>query len=362
LAQEHLNDFALTNLNARLYDPALARFLGMDPFVQSADFTQNFNRYAYGLNNPLLYIDPSGEWALIDDIIAAIVGGVVNLVVNAVQGNVHSWEQGFSYFGVGAAGAWVSLYATPAAGGAIIGAGNSFVTQGFGNNGNWNWSNISGQQILFDGIMGGVTGQLGASLGGLISPYVSNLTSGIGGQAIQQAITQGITGSAVGFTMNTGFALMNGESLGDALKAGGQGALMGFGIGVITGLSSGIRTAYRIGEDPWSGKSLSTTNASTDVYRVVSNAEQQDIRNNGIRVNPDGTGYQDGKLFYTSYEDALKGQALFKNAYGQQSTIVKVTYPTHITNNAYLFQADGMNAVMINSLNLNQSITIEFLK
>ena len=57
---EHLQQFGLINMNARLYDPALGRFLSPDPYVQSPDFTQNFNRYSYVLNNPMSYTDPSG--------------------------------------------------------------------------------------------------------------------------------------------------------------------------------------------------------------------------------------------------------------------------------------------------------------
>lgn len=49
-------------MNGRMYDPLLARFLSPDPFVQMPDFSQNFNRYTYCLNNPLIYTDPSGEW------------------------------------------------------------------------------------------------------------------------------------------------------------------------------------------------------------------------------------------------------------------------------------------------------------
>ena len=70
LAQEHLNDFGLLNLNARLYDPALGRFLAMDPYVSMPDFTQAYNRYSYCLNNPFKYTDPSGE--IIFTILAAI--------------------------------------------------------------------------------------------------------------------------------------------------------------------------------------------------------------------------------------------------------------------------------------------------
>ncbi|MDE7128200.1 MAG: hypothetical protein K2O58_09990 [Bacteroidales bacterium] len=58
---EHLPWFGLINMNARLYDPLLGRFLSPDPYVQMPDFTQNFNRYSYCLNNPLAYVDESGE-------------------------------------------------------------------------------------------------------------------------------------------------------------------------------------------------------------------------------------------------------------------------------------------------------------
>jgi hypothetical protein len=315
--------------------------------VQTPDFSQNFNRYSYVFNNPLKYTDPTGEYALIDDLIVAVIGGVVNVVVNAIQGNVNSWGQGFALFGVGAGGAWAGLYTGPAVAGMIIGGGNSFVNQGFGNNGNWNWGNISGQQILFDGIMGGVTGQLGASLGQAISPYVSNLTSGIGGQAVQQALTQSITGSSVGFTMGTGFSLLNGESWNDALKAGGQGALMGFGIGATTGLATGMRSGYKAGENPWTGRSLNSRGNDVTLYRAVSPEEFADIQQNGIRVNPDGTGYQHEKLFYKSYEDAVTNTRAYDAAYGQKSIIIKIQGPNApIYNNGYM---DGFNVISINS-------------
>ena len=57
---EHLDQFGLINMNGRVYDPAIARFLSPDNFVQSPYLTQAFNRYTYCLNNPLRYIDPSG--------------------------------------------------------------------------------------------------------------------------------------------------------------------------------------------------------------------------------------------------------------------------------------------------------------
>jgi len=61
---EHLDKFDLINMNGRMYDASLCRFLSPDPYVQMPDYSQNFNRYSYALNNPLLYTDPSGEFFL----------------------------------------------------------------------------------------------------------------------------------------------------------------------------------------------------------------------------------------------------------------------------------------------------------
>jgi len=58
---EHLSFCGLINMNARLYDPVVGRFLSPDPYVQSPDFTQSYNRYSYCWNNPLKYIDTDGK-------------------------------------------------------------------------------------------------------------------------------------------------------------------------------------------------------------------------------------------------------------------------------------------------------------
>jgi RHS repeat-associated protein len=52
----------LMDYKARWYDPALGRFIQPDPLVPEPGNPQALNRYAYGLNNPVRYRDPSGYW------------------------------------------------------------------------------------------------------------------------------------------------------------------------------------------------------------------------------------------------------------------------------------------------------------
>ncbi len=47
---------------ARPYDPVLRRFLQADTLVPNPANPQSLNRYAYTLNNPLRYTDPSGHY------------------------------------------------------------------------------------------------------------------------------------------------------------------------------------------------------------------------------------------------------------------------------------------------------------
>jgi RHS repeat-associated protein len=58
--QEHLDMFGLINMNGRMYDPVIGRFLNLDPIIQNPFSSQDYNNYSYCINNPLRYIDPSG--------------------------------------------------------------------------------------------------------------------------------------------------------------------------------------------------------------------------------------------------------------------------------------------------------------
>ncbi|OOV20660.1 RHS repeat-associated core domain-containing protein [Flavobacterium sp. LM4] len=72
-SHQHLAEVGLIHMNGRLYDPILRSFLMPDNFIQQPENTQNYNRYSYVLNNPLMYTDPSGEAY---ELLAAVVIGV----------------------------------------------------------------------------------------------------------------------------------------------------------------------------------------------------------------------------------------------------------------------------------------------
>jgi RHS repeat-associated protein len=55
------NDTGLNYMQARYYDPLLARFYSNDPL--GFRDVHSFNRYAYANNNPYKYIDPDGQSA-----------------------------------------------------------------------------------------------------------------------------------------------------------------------------------------------------------------------------------------------------------------------------------------------------------
>jgi RHS repeat-associated protein len=99
-SHEHLDEVGLINMNGRMYDPVLGRMLSPDNYVVDPLYSQDYNRYMYARNNPLVYVDPDGEfWHIV---IGAGLGGVVNLGVQAISGNINGFGDGLAAFGKGA--------------------------------------------------------------------------------------------------------------------------------------------------------------------------------------------------------------------------------------------------------------------
>ncbi|WP_386341853.1 RHS repeat-associated core domain-containing protein [Xanthomonas citri pv. citri] len=59
----HVEDAAtgLIYMQQRYYDPAIPRFLSVDPVTASSDPIRFFNRYKYASSNPYRFIDPDGR-------------------------------------------------------------------------------------------------------------------------------------------------------------------------------------------------------------------------------------------------------------------------------------------------------------
>ena len=202
---EMLNDFDIINMNGRLYDPVLGRFLSPDNFVQMPDNAQSYNRYSYCLNNPLKYTDPSGElWNIV---IGAAIGGLFNWASHDLQFNA----KGLGYFVAGAVAGGIS--AGVASGVNVAMAGGNF------------WQGAAG-----------------------LLPNVSS-TGFIAGAAT--AASSGFAGGFITATSNTwieGYGL--GRGLLKGLSSGVSDALMG---GITGGLIGGL-DALDKGTNFWTGQ------------------------------------------------------------------------------------------------------------
>ncbi len=170
---EHLDQFGLINMNGRMYDPVLGRMLSPDNYVVDPLFSQDYNRYTYARNNPLVYTDPDGEWVHLA--IGAVLGGISGWQIGKSQG-AKGWEMaGYILAGAGIGvvsaglaetiassmlatsstlGASIGAYATA---GAVSGAfsGTAFTMFAGGN---------IGKGALMGGLMGGAAGALGGYL------------------------------------------------------------------------------------------------------------------------------------------------------------------------------------------------------
>jgi|GEM_PF-4530997 len=74
--------------NARYYDHTCGRFISADSIVQNPSNPQTFNRYSYAGNNPVVFVDPSGNFfaaffaALI---ISAFISAATNFAIQAFE-------------------------------------------------------------------------------------------------------------------------------------------------------------------------------------------------------------------------------------------------------------------------------------
>jgi RHS repeat-associated protein len=199
---EHLEEFALINMNARLYDPILGRMISPDNYVSNASNSQDYNRYSYCRNNPLKYTDPTGNY--VQYIIGAAVGGFAGYQIGQAEGS-KGWELfGYTMLGAGigavtagigtgvagsvaTTGSALGIFGAgaigAAAGGAVAGAisGASFSSL----------SGAKGEDALVAGVKGGITGMVGGGLGALTGGYLGSIIGGFAGGYVGTGLQSG---------------------------------------------------------------------------------------------------------------------------------------------------------------------------
>ncbi|MBR3744139.1 MAG: RHS repeat-associated core domain-containing protein, partial [Bacteroidales bacterium] len=209
---EYLDSFSLVNMNARLYDPILGRFLSPDPFIQAPDLPINFNRYAYCLNNPLKYNDPDGEFVITTTMIL-VTGAIIGATFGGIQGYKIGQAKGLS--------GW-DMFGCIAAGSAI----------------------------------GGAAAFAGGYVATALAPVVA--AAGYGG-FVGGAITGAFSGAAAGAINGLGFGALSTGTLDGAFNAGAQGMALGMLSGAaMGGIMQGI-SAKLDGKNFWTGKEPRTT-------------------------------------------------------------------------------------------------------
>ena len=78
------SESGLYYLNSRYYDPKTGRFISADGILSGADKSlHGKNLFAYCFNNPIMYVDDSGEFPLV--IVLLVVGAVIGGVVGALS-------------------------------------------------------------------------------------------------------------------------------------------------------------------------------------------------------------------------------------------------------------------------------------
>ena len=177
---EHLDLFDIVNMDGRMYDPVIGRFMTPDPFVQMPDYTQSLNRYSYCVNNPLSLTDPTG-YSWIGDFFGAAVGIAVGI------------ETGGAGWGI-------------LIGGALGGASSALVSSVI--NGANLWQTTKG--VLSGAFWGAATATMNFDIG-----YIENIYARIGLHSVSEGSVEAIQGGSfthglvMGLVSSSGSAAIN---------------------------------------------------------------------------------------------------------------------------------------------------------
>jgi RHS repeat-associated protein len=185
-------------------DPALGRWLSTDPVPEGkpAGSGQFHSPYVYAGNNPLVMVDPDGEWGfLLPTLYGALTGGSVSgLTYFAMAGQDATW-QGFT-----------RAFATGALTGAVSGGlSMAFTSMGTGMSANIGYTllgnastyaattAVTGGDLTLGGFAGAVSGGImGGTLFGSYQPIADGAFRNIFGELIYGGVHGSFIGSLSG--------------------------------------------------------------------------------------------------------------------------------------------------------------------
>lgn len=99
-----------------MYDPIQGRMLSPDNYVANVFGTQGYNRFSYANNNPLVYVDPDGNFPWLIVAIGAVIGAYSGgTIANNGQFNPIKWDWSSGK-------TWGYML-----GGAVVGAGSAYL-------------------------------------------------------------------------------------------------------------------------------------------------------------------------------------------------------------------------------------------
>lgn len=221
--QEQLDNLSLVDMNGRVYDPTVGKFISADPMVPG-------NRYAYVDDNPLRFTDPSG-YCIFGCIwqpgkLAGIIGGQSNLVDILLTGLPSSaWRKESHYEEVLAHNRNVQLVAAVAlaayTGGASLlwleeemsftafwaTVGEGAVAGGVFSGSMGVFSGQSPAEVVDETLRGAAIGAVGAGMlygANALTAYAGN-NFAVG--FVSHGVAGGLTSEAAGGSFNKGFEL-----------------------------------------------------------------------------------------------------------------------------------------------------------